>query len=152
MTESQGLKRLAFRFESALKTPNKSFKIYQEDIEAIQAVGSFIEDKHKKQIIDYQLFGKMYVYLYGEFVNYYKGDVFSDIPQKELHKLLSKPLRSLVQEVTDRLNMSELENTIVETKSLDNYSPMQYDEVAANLKVMINSAIREYSPKHLGNI
>ena len=151
MTETQGIKRLGFRFQQALSRDGK-FTIYQEDINALNAIAEFIQEKQKNSIIDNVLFGKMYVYLYGQFVTHYKCSAIDNIPQSELHRLLDKDYRVLVQEVADKLNLSELENVIEKDKSIKNYEPMKYEEVAEIFKIMIVSAINSFSPKHLERI
>ena len=147
MTVNKAMERFAWRLGGG-----KAFQPNQNDIEAYNTIAEFIEEKEKKQIIDNQLFGKLYIYLFGEFVNYYKASVFNNIPQKELHKLLDKPIRQIVEEVKDRLNFIEMEACMKEKNNLDDYTPIEYEEIAENLKAMINAAVNQYSPKHLNRV
>lgn len=139
MTTNQAIKRFHWRLSTG-----KAYQPNQNDLEAYNVIAEFIEEKQKKEIIDNQLFGRLYIYLFGEFVNYYNSSVMDEIPQKELNKLLTKDMRLLVGEVVDRLNLNELDESV---KSGEINPPkLSYDEVAENLKIMINGAINEFSP------
>lgn len=144
MTPRNAIKRIGWRFSEAAKRQDKSFRINQDDISALESIAKFYQDKEKQAIVDNQLFGKLYIYLFGQFVNYYQSTALDDIPQKELHKLLDKDLRTIVQEVTDNLNLYELKNSIEAQKHKD-YKPMEYSEVAENLKIMVNGALNTYT-------
>lgn len=147
MTVQQSLQRIGWRFGTG-----KPFTPNQYDIEAFNSLLEFVEEKQKKQITDNQLFGKLYIYLYGEFVTYYKATAMDSIPHKELNKLLEKDLRTIVTEVVDRLNLADLELCIRENNSIKQYNPLDYEEVAENMRVMVNGAINSFSPKHLERI
>jgi len=142
MTTNQAIKRFHWRLSSG-----KPFQPNQNDLEAYNTIAEFVEEKQKKEIVDNQLFGKLYIYLFGEFVNYYNTSAMDTIPQNELNRILAKDMRLLVDEVKDRMNINELEVVLKEKGDLKCYEGMSYDEVAENLRVMINGAINEYSPK-----
>ena len=129
------------------KLQNK-WKPTKVDIEAFNAVKNYVVEKEKQQLIDNQLFGKLYIYLYGEFVTYYKASVMDDIPQKELHKLLDKPLKMVVESVRDRINLYEMDYHMKKNKNLKEYSELDYDELADNLRIMVNGALNEYNKDH----
>ena len=126
----------------------KPFYTDKFDLECFNRIVDFVEDKQKKQLINNQLFGKLYIYLYGEFVNYYNSNIMSDIPQKELHRLLCKDLRSIVQEVTDRINLNELDIDVKysqKNKTELKHNPLTYEEVANNMRLFVNGALNEYN-------
>ena len=147
MTVNKAMQRYSWRLSQG-----KPYQPNELDIEAYNVIATYIEEKQKKTIVDNQLFGKLYIYLFGEFVNYYNTTVNNKIPQKELHKILDKDLRTIVDEVKDRLNAKELEVCIQNEQDLKNYKPMEYEEVATNLRIMVNDAINEYQPKHLAEV
>lgn len=146
MTTREAIKRLGWRFSESAKRSDKSFRINQDDVKALKTIADYYESESKRQIINNQLFGKMYIYLYGEFVSYYKSGPLDTIAQNELHKLLDKPIRQIVEDVMDRLNISELEN-VIKTQDIKDFSPMEYEEVSINLQAMINGALNEFSVK-----
>ena len=102
MTITKALERLSWRFSQ-----RKPFIANQNDINALNQVIEYCDKKQSEQIQNYQLFAKLYVYLYGQFLDYYKTTVFDPIPQKELHKILDKSLWFLIEEFTQTLNESE---------------------------------------------
>jgi len=122
-----------------------SWKPTKHDLEAYNALLKYIETKKKETIIKNQLFGKLYIYLFGEFITYYNASVFDEIPQKELHKILDTDLRVLVTNLRDKLNLKEVEDYIIQEKSLKGFKEIEYQEISDNLKSMINAAINEYS-------
>lgn len=93
-----------------------------KDAEALDMIMGFVEDKHKKQIQDHQLFAKLYIVVYSQYLEKYKTTVFDDIPRKELTKLLSYSTEQLVQRFTDKLNESEL-YSLFETLDIDMSHP-----------------------------
>lgn len=143
MTPRQAIERFKWRFLESSKKDDKSFIINENDVKALISISDYYENESKRQIINNQLFGKLYIYLFGEFVKHYKCTVMDDIPQKEIHKLLDKDLRTIVQDLTDSLNMHQLEIEIKEG-SIKNYSDMDYSEVAENMRILINSVLNTY--------
>lgn len=139
MTIEKAVSRIGWRFGTL-----KPFTPNQGDIEAYNFIVDFVEQKQKQQINDNQLFGKLYIYLLDKFCDYYKCDLDDIIPQKELNKLLDSNLRSLVRDLTDKLNQKVLEDHIKENNTLNGIKRIEYDEVAENLKIMINGALNSY--------
>ena len=83
------------------------WKPTETDVEAINSIIKFTKEKHEKQYNDNQLFGKLYIYVLGEYINFYKSSVQSDLPQKELHKLLDRPINQIISEFTTKANDAE---------------------------------------------
>ncbi|MEM7487253.1 MAG: hypothetical protein AAF348_18750 [Bacteroidota bacterium] len=136
MNLKKSLERLKWRFGN-----NTNFKPNMNDVNALNEVIEYVDKKERQQLSDNQLFGKLYIYLYGEFVNYYRSNTLDPIPQKELHKLLDKDPRELIEDLKDKLNQLELEHSI---KTKSTYTPVEYDEVSDNLRVMVNAALNTY--------
>lgn len=101
MTIKKAVDHFVFKF-------NTVWKVTEHDIKALETIMEFVEDKHKKQFNDYQLFAKLYVMVYAQFLERYNTTVFDEIPQKELHRYLEQPLERIIQRFTDKLNDSEL--------------------------------------------
>lgn len=147
MNISKSIQRLKWRF-----TSGKQFLPNENDIEALNEIIEYCGIKEKQQLIDNQLFGKMYIYLYWQFMIYYKCSFVDEIPQKELHKLLNKDLRTLINDVLDCNRLSELELHIKKESSLNGFKVDGYKEIADNFKIMINAAINTYSQKHIERV
>ena len=102
------IKKAIEHFGFKLNPKNKIWKATKKDIDALDFIMGFVEDKHKQQLRDNELFAKMYIMVYAQYLERYKTTIFDDIPRKELHKLLARPLNEFIQRFTDRLNESEL--------------------------------------------
>lgn len=101
MTIKKAVNHFIFKF-------NKVWKITPKDREALTEIMQFVEDKHKYQFNNHQLFAKLYVMVYAQFLEKYNTTVFDDIPVKELTRYLDQPLERIIQRFTDKLNESEL--------------------------------------------
>ena len=101
MTIKRAIEHFSFKFKNVWKPT-------QPDVEALNTIIEFVEAKHKKQIQDYQLFAKLYIMVYAQYLERYKTTIFDEIPKKELHKLLDRPLDFFLELFTQRLNESEL--------------------------------------------
>jgi hypothetical protein len=136
MNISKSLDRLKWRFSKPEAfTPNLN------DVEAYNELATYCEMKMKQTLIDNQLFGKMYIYLFGRFCIYYKTDHADPIVQKELHKLLDKDLRILVQEFVEERNAFDLERHIDAGFPLSKFRPMDYNEAAEHFRILVNASI-----------
>lgn len=129
------------------------------DLEAINVIGKFINDKHKDQFNNHQLFAKLYITYYGELLKYYRTDVFDDIPQKELHKVLDRPLERIIEDFVKKATDIEqslqyevngvlkhpLQLSSDQKESIEILDAvMTYDEAEKNLTSLINLAINEF--------
>ena len=90
----------------------------EKDIQAFKTIRDFVIDKNKKQIADNQLFAKLYVYVYAQYLKEWKATVFDSIPQKEFHKMLDRPFQAFVEAFRKQLNESELYE-LLETKGIE---------------------------------
>lgn len=95
-------------FEFKLNPKNNIWKATKNDIEAYNTICDFVDNKNKKQLNDYHLFAKLYVMVYAQYLERYKGTIFDDIPKRELHQLIDKPISFFIKRFTKRLNESEL--------------------------------------------
>jgi hypothetical protein len=137
MTPEKALRHFQFKLTT-------SWKPTAFDLEAYNSLVEFVNEKQKQQLIDNQLFGKLYIYLLDEFTKYYNCSIIDEIPQKELNKILKKPIRSIVNDLVENNNINDIEYYIEKNNSLEGFKPIPYDEVAENLKIMINSCINAY--------
>lgn len=87
---------------------NKVWKSTSRDEESIKTIMSFVEQKHKKQLTQNELFAKLYINTYRQLLEHYNTTVFDKEVQKKLHEDLDKPLSYFIKKLTDSLNESEL--------------------------------------------
>lgn len=153
MTINKAIEHFRWKFENIWKASDK-------DKEAFDTIAKFINDKHKNDLNNYQLFAKLYITYYGELLKYYKADVFDDIPQKELHKVLDKPLQRIIEDFVKKATDIQqslqyevegvLKHPLILSKehkeSIELLEPvLTYDEAEKNLTSLINLAINEFS-------
>ena len=72
-----------------------------------------------------------------------KTSPWDSIPQKELHKILDKDIKRIVQDFTEKANDAKLAH-VTNEKDLNNYNPINYEESARNLRILVNAAINTY--------
>lgn len=138
---------------------NGHWKKSPKTVEAINCVMDFVEKKHKDQFNNHQLFAKLYITYYGELLKYYRTDVFDDIPQKELHKVLDRPLERIIEDFVKKATDIEqslqyevngvlkhpLQLSSDQKESIEILDAvMTYDEAEKNLTSLINLAIDEF--------
>ena len=104
MTITKAVNHFGFK----LSPKNNIWKATQTDADALYTIMDFVEDQHQKQLNDHHLFAKLYIMVYAQYLEKFKATIFDDIPKKELHKLLDKPLDYFIDLFTQRLNESEL--------------------------------------------
>lgn len=81
--------------------------VTETDQQAIDVLIDFINKNHKKQFNENQLFGKLYIYLYTQLVNYYNCGVRDNTPQIDINKVLSTDINVLIESLTKTLNETE---------------------------------------------
>ncbi len=146
MKITKSVQRIGWRFSQG-----KPFQPNQNDIEAYNDIVDYVGINQKETIVDNVLFTKMYIYLLGEFLNYYGTTVNDPILQKELHKILDSDMSSLIEQFRSKANHQEL-NTIKTVEDLENFKAMTFQECVDNLKIMTTEAINQFSPKHLNRV
>lgn len=99
----KSLDRLKWRFGS-----NNAFRPNKNDAVALNHLIGYVQEKEKKQIVDNELFGKLYIWAYGQLLKFYGCTVFNKEPQKYLGELLTKSTGRIVEELKDQLNHSEM--------------------------------------------
>lgn len=165
MRPEKSIKRLIYRFEQALKTPTKSFKIYQEDIDSIKDLAELVAKQKEENISQNQLYFKLYVYLYTSFATHYSCGIDNSIIQKEINKILDRPLEFLIMEMVDVANLnhsiismeslgikskhpltrSDVENKIFSDNSDKvEFGSWDFDKIIEKLKTSINSTLNKY--------
>ena len=155
MTIKKALDRISWRLSNGWKANEK-------DIEALNTIAKFVNQKHDEDFNNNTLFAKLYVYIYGEFLKYYEATVFDNIPQKELHKELDKPFSQIVEEFIDKHHLIEMalqmppeirykhpKQIRYKYKDIDfefkHIEKIDYKEAKNNLVKLINLALNEYS-------
>ena len=135
MTIRNAIDHFTYKFKNVWKPTSP-------DIDALNTIIKFVQDKHKRQINDYQLFAKLYVMVYAQYLERYKTTIFDDIPRKELHKLLDTPLEAFIQRFTDRLNESERYSLFDDLKITDEHPATKSQELKDKETDVLEHAIK----------
>ena len=80
------------------------WKSTQKDEDSINTIRRFVYDKHKEQINNYELLAKLYIFVYQEFLRNHNTTVFNSVPQKELNKLIDRPIEEFIKDFTKSQN------------------------------------------------
>ena len=142
-TVTKSIKRLGRRFQSTCKTEKRTMVIYQEDIDALNLIAEYIDETQKAIVKNNNLFTKLYIYLSGEFLRYYKCSAKDKIPHKEINRLLNTPMTNIVNDFKTRSEEQEL----YKIKDLEGFrkheeKPIKY--YYDNLKIQIAEALTNY--------
>ena len=100
MTTKKALEHFKFKF-------SKTWKPTKTDIEALNCLIDYVDKTNKQRFRDNDLFAKLYIMVFAQFIDKYKTDIYDDIPQKELHKLINTPIEAFLVRFTERLNKNE---------------------------------------------
>ena len=108
ITINKAVEHFVFKLKNVWKPTSK-------DGEAINEIINFVNDKHKKQFSDNQLFAKLYIHYLGKLLRFHQCSVFDGTPEKELNRIFNTPIESLINEFTAIANDQE---TFIKMKSV----------------------------------
>ena len=142
MILEKGVNRLRWRFSS-----NTSFKPNQNDIEALNSVLGWIGSQKKINVLNQDLFAKLYIYELIRFLRQYDTTIFNDIVQKELSQVLDKPLSHFYDTfyedlVHNQLSKIELKKGLSDEDFKINFTK---EKVKAKLEHMVSEAVTQFS-------
>ncbi|MFI0429613.1 hypothetical protein [Mariniflexile sp. HMF6888] len=137
MNIEKAVNRIKWRIEGNGWNANKN------DIEAFNEVVKYVNQKEKEQINRQELFAKLYIHTYSEFLEKYKSNVYDDMPTKELHKLLENPLSVYIQKFTEKLNDQEVENLFDSLKIKKEHPTTKSQEIKDKETEVLSEAIKD---------
>ena len=126
----------------------KNIKPNRTDLESVNFMIEWVKEQKHKTIQQNELFAKLYIYTYHQFLAYYGGSIFDSIPQKELNKLVSAPLESFYAAFKQKLEdnaiyeIIDAKNALCEADVKRDKFPIE--DVISNLNNMITEAINRY--------
>lgn len=86
---------------------NHGWKALDEDYDAINFLVKYVNETSKKQLTDNQLFAKLYIISYGEYLIKHGATVFNSKLRSEFNKNLARPIENLIEEFKNDLNTTE---------------------------------------------
>lgn len=99
-TIKKAVERITWRMSNGWKSNDT-------DIEAINFIVDFVNITSKDNLKQNELFAKLYIWSYSQFLKKHNATVFDPIPQKELNKMLSKPIEIFIEAFRQDLNTTE---------------------------------------------
>ena len=144
-TPEKALKHFHFKLSN-------SWKASKADVESFEIIKNFIVKKQKEQQHDYELFAKLYIFAYGEFLKKYKSTVFDVVPQKELNKFVLRPLSSFLSDFTELLNVSDQYKIISDLNILKTHPALVKDKKAETEVLMQAIKDKKKEDAFLGNV
>ena len=121
-------KRFQWRFQKDKDGKFKQFKPTDLDVEAINIIFGWISREKEKSVSNNVLFAKLYIYDLTMRIRRYGTTVFDDYPQKELSRLLERPLHVFYEAFYNDLHNNQL------NKYTDDMSEQQRDEILLQAK------------------
>jgi len=138
------------RFKDAKESKYRSFKVSNNDFKAFLEVVEYIDILRDEKVAKNTLFAKLYIYHLNQIIDIYNTDVFEEIPQKELSKILDIPLEAYFKRFHEKLQtnwINSMANKLVKTKEFPKeYVNEKYtlDFTTEKLTEMINEALNRF--------
>lgn len=146
----KAIQRLGWRFSEALKKPDNSFRINSQDIQALQDIDAYIEEKQKQQFKDQELFAKLYIYLMMKVNEADKTSVYDKNARRKIGNLLKKPMQQIIEDFRQSMNDSELYELMEEIGVKMKHPLSKSEEERANDINNISDAIK--SPENMDRL
>lgn len=121
-------------------------KANENDINAYNTIVDYVEINQKKRTKDNELFAKLYIYVYGQFLIHYNSDVFNQEPKKELSKILFRSLDDCLSEFYSVINQIKIDRDVLNCKNVEDVQeiktkPYSQDYVIQNIIEQVNEVI-----------
>ena len=141
MELDKSIQRLTWRL-----TSNKAFKANQNDVDAFNSVLGWITSQKKINLLNHNLFAKLYIYELTRQVRGMESTVFETINQKEVSRILAMPLSVFYKAFHTDLHMNQITKAVKKEGVTDEELKEKYslEEVTKKLNHMITEAINKF--------
>jgi hypothetical protein len=136
MTIKKAVEHFVFKFKNVW-SPTKP------DVDALNTIMNFVKNKHELQLQNNELFAKLYVMVYAQFLERYNATVFDDIPVKELNRYLDTSLERIIQRFTQKLNDSELYSLFEDIGIEDKHPALKKQQEKNKETELLKNAIKD---------
>ena len=150
----KSINRFNWRFRKDDNGNFFNFKPTNEDVKCMNTLISWIIREKKEDLQNNQLFAKLYIYFLHQQIREHNTTVLDSIPQKQLSKLLDKPIHSFYEAFTKELHDNQIckllegvtrENKKLTPEMLRKAYDLEY--VTNSLNGMITEALNRFSIK-----
>ncbi len=143
VTIKKDIQRIGWRFSEAVKRNDNSFKINQNDIDALNGIAEYIDKTQKQQFEANHLFAKLYIFCFMRVLEKEGSTVFNNSAKQRIGNILKKPIEQIIEELVVSLNDSEkydwLENLGIEIK----HPALRTEAETIENNKKINEALKE---------
>ncbi|WP_456867568.1 hypothetical protein [Galbibacter sp. BG1] len=91
---------------------NGRWKANENDIKAFNALVEYVNNQRALNVNKNVPFAKLYIYVYSLFLKQFQASIFDPIPQKEISKLLDKPLSFFYEKFAEQINENERDRVL----------------------------------------
>ena len=142
MTFDKAINRLHWRY-----TQGMQFKPNNNDAEALNIVFDWITRQKEINVLNNDLFAKLYIYHLNQNIRHFKTTVFNNTPQKDLSRILSYPIEYFYQSFYNSLHHNQLGKLSLEGKLTIEDLKEKYtlEIVTDQLQHMVGEAINKFS-------
>ncbi len=144
MSYLNDIKRLVWRFNQGT-----AFKPNEADKVALSGVAKACKGVEENVIAQNRVFFNLYAYCFMKFCLFYHATPDAKIPQVELHKLLDRPLKSILDEFAEEMNLIEIERVIENKKPVKSAKVWTARELKKNMIAQFSQMVlnRAYGEK-----
>jgi len=133
----KAVQRIGWRFAEAAKRQDRSFRLNDNDIQALEVIDSYVVKAQKQQFINQELFAKMYIFLFMKIMEADNSTVLETFARRKIYDVLDKSISQLVDDFTESLNSSEayvfLEEIGAASNLNGNYNSVKENEIKNKL-------------------
>ncbi len=142
MTFDKAINRLHWRYTSGM-----SFKPNQSDGEALNLVFDWITRQKEMNVLNSDLFAKLYIYNLNQYIIHYKTTVFNNSAQKDISRILSYPVEHFYKSFHNSLHHNQIGNLSLQGKLTveDLKEKFTLEVVTDKLQHMVGEAINKFS-------
>lgn len=142
---------MSFSIEKAVqrigwRMKENHWKHNEKDVEAFNQIVEYVENAQKKLYDRHELFAKLYIHMYCQYMMSYGGGIHSHVPKKKLNQELSKSTQEHILEFQDHLNSITSMRQLEQVKTKEDLEGLKlktydYDFVERNMVKQINEVI-----------
>jgi len=143
---------MTFNIEKAVqrigwRIKEKHWKCNQNDLDAYNFVVNYVKKQQDIIINSNELFAKLYIHMYFQYLMSYGSDFNNPIPKSILNKELSKPIQQHIQEfyeLSNEVSFIKKVDSDLKNIKLEDMQKFDYDFIHDNLVKQINEVILKH--------
>lgn len=126
----------------------RHWKCNQNDLDAYNFIVDYVEKQNEMIQNANELFAKMYIHIYGQYLMSYGANPSSEIPKKVLSREVAKDINEHIQEFYDLTNevnfIKKVDSKDLKELTIDDMKEFNYEFIERNLLEQINEVIQKH--------